>query len=81
MVHRTLYTEQGKYPMSSNSHPFDDRIKARHLLKRAREYKTKGTWHNFDKYEAVHPTAVSENDSESGMLIILIKAKQYMSIL
>ena len=30
------------------------------------------------KYEAVHPTAVSENNSSPGMLIILTKPEQFV---
>ena len=59
------------HPISSNSHPSATANKTIHSLKigvggiKQRE-------HNkiLIKYEAVHPTTVSENNSSSGMLII-----------
>ena len=63
------------HPISSNSHPSAAANKAIHsfkieggggVLQNQRKHHIILT-----KYEAVHPTAVSENNSSSGMLIIL----------
>ena len=45
--------------------------KAKHSLKRGGLQNQQEHHTIFTKYEAVHPTTVSENNSSSGMLIIL----------
>ena len=66
----TRYNKKNKtnHLVSSNSHPSATANKAMHSLKRGGGggYKTNGI---LTKWEAVHPTAASENNSSSGMLI------------
>ena len=68
------YKNKTNHPISSNSHPSATANKAMHSLKISGGggcYKTYGEHHIIlTKYEAVHPTAVSENNSSSGMLIM-----------
>ena len=67
------------HPISSNSHPSATANKAIYSLKIAGGGFTKptGTSYNFTKYEALHPTAVLENSSSSGMLI----AEQFVYVI
>ena len=58
--------EQNKtnHPISSNSHPAATANKAIHSLKKEGGFTKQGEHHIIlTKYEAVHPTAVSENNS------------------
>ena len=58
------------HPISSNSYPSATAIKAIHSLKIGEGPNQREHHIILTKYEAVHPTAVSENYSSSGMLII-----------
>ena len=72
-INNAIYMNKTNHPISSNSHPLATANKAIHSLKRGRGVK-KQREHRIilTKYEAVHPTDVSENNSSSGMLILLI---------
>ena len=64
-----MYSElkQDKSSDIEQQPPFGHRNKAIHSLKKGGVMKPTGTSYNFDK---MHPTAVSENNSSSGKLII-----------
>ena len=69
-----MYITKNKtnHPISSNSHPSETENKAIHSLKIGMGGLQTQRGHHIilTMYEAVHPTAVSENNSSSGMLII-----------
>ena len=58
------------HPISNNSHRFVTANKAIHSLKIGGGLQNQREHIILTKYKAVHPTAVSENNSSSGMLII-----------
>ena len=63
-------TNKTNHPILSNNHPSATANKATHSLKRGGEVQNQREHHIIlRKYEAVHPKAVSENNSSSGMLI------------
>ena len=67
-----LLKNKTNYPISSNSHPSATANKAIYSLKIGGGVSQNQREHHIilTKYEAVHPTADSENISSSGMLII-----------
>ena len=73
-VSNKSYKNKTDHPISSNNHPRQLQIKQYTASKwGCGVVKTKGNMIHMilTKYEAVHPMAVSENNSSSGMLIIL----------
>ena len=65
--------EQDKSSDIEQQPPFGDRKYSNALPQKRGDTKPTRTSHNLTKYEAVHPTYVSENNASSGMLIILTK--------
>ena len=67
-LQRGMIKNKSNHPISRNNHPSATANKAIHSRKRGN---TKPTEHHIilTKYEAVDPTAVSKNNSSSGMLI------------
>ena len=64
------YQEQDKSSDIEQQPPFGDR-KISNIKPQNRGVQNQQEYHIIlTKYEAVHPTAVSENNSSSGMLII-----------
>ena len=69
MLALCLYKNMTNHPISSNSHLTATANKAKHCLKRGWGLQNQRKHHIiFTKYEAVHPTGVSENYSSSPML-------------
>ena len=68
-LHGLIVYEKKKtnHPISSNRHPSATAHKAKYCLKCGAGIKPTGTSYNSTEYEAGHPTAVSENNSLSGM--------------
>ena len=68
-----LFLQQNKthHPISSNSFPSATENKAIHSLNTGGDYENQREHHKIlTKYEMMHPTAVSENNSSLGMLIM-----------
>ena len=61
------------HPISSNSHPSTTANIAINNLIRGGIQNQREHHIIYTKYEAVHPTYVTENNSSSGMLILLAK--------
>ena len=71
--------EQGKSSDIEQQQPFRDCRYGNTLPQKKGDTKPTGTSYNLDKVWSGAPTYVSENNSSSGMLIILTKSKQLSS--
>ena len=68
-----LHKNKTNHPISNNSHPSATAAKQYTASKEGVIQNQRDHHIIKTKYEAVHPTYVSENNSSSGMLKILIK--------
>ena len=80
--HVTIFTRTRQYlhPSIETQPPFVDR-KLSNTLPLIRGLQNQLEHHTgniMTEYEAMHPTAVSDNNSSSRMLIILIKVQKYV---